>query len=565
VALLSAALLGTARVALAGPFSQVVAPGNPGASVSYLLAQPGSGLFGRPRTAAYVQVYDRADPPVGRTALTGLAGDSFRVSEDGAAAAIASVKPVAPDEPVALIVVADTNTGRGWLLPGPKHDDPLLYLRDTTLRLLREFPANGRYAVYTMATGPTGNPALADRTTAENAAQQLQAAPEARLLERIEQAVEALKAAPPAWRRIILVLSDGNSAFGRSYEIVQSAAAREHVAVFAVGTLDPNNPFRFLDRMAQETGGQAWLFAAQDLQPQPASPVLLDVLADQAIKAIKSAYRLEFSPTSSRREQREVLVTVKLPGGAEVRTAPVLYRTDPAGGVPAGLITLLVAVPLLAVAAGAAFYYLRLRPRKTDYYLVGHGPSAEHVPEHYLYTDWRAMGRGGRGYQLTPEDPHFRGISKTHVFIRAHDGSGRAAGQVEVRAGRPGNGVGLNTSFVYNETNGVRALGPEPYHLSVGDLLILQSGLHRDEGIRGLPAGVYLRLGHVGSTETEGSGTVEVDPDKTVVETRHAGDETVIEGAPVTPPAAVSTYIAGAPPAGVSPNGGAAGAGQRKF
>src|SRR3954447_18574866 len=84
----------------------------PNAAVSYLWPQRPSGLFGGPRVTAYVQVYDKADPPAGRSAVTGLPASAFSAAEDGQAVSL-TVKPVAPDDPVALIVVADTSTGRG--------------------------------------------------------------------------------------------------------------------------------------------------------------------------------------------------------------------------------------------------------------------------------------------------------------------------------------------------------------------------------------------------------------------------------------------------------------------
>src|SRR5262249_55873815 len=154
-------------------------------------------------------------------------------------------RSVPPDEPVALVVVVDTNE-RGWLLPGAKYTDPMQYLRDTTTKLLREFPENGRYAVYTMGDGPAATPLLGDRNSALNAAAQLQTAGDARLLERIDKAVAALSEMPPEWRRLVVVLSDGNSRGGRPYETVQAAALSGHVAVFAVGTIDPDQPYPFL-------------------------------------------------------------------------------------------------------------------------------------------------------------------------------------------------------------------------------------------------------------------------------------------------------------------------------
>jgi hypothetical protein len=528
-------------VAGAAPPLQAGGTTGPAAGISYFRYQPASGPLARDAATAYVQVFDRADPPVGRAPLAGLAPSAFSLLEDGTTVPV-SVRPVAPDEPVNLIVVADTNLDRGWLPPGPKYPDPLQYLRDATLRVLREFPQNGRYAVYSMDAGPAGTPALGDRGTAENAAQQLKRDPDARLLERLDKAVAALRDTPPNWRRIIVVLSDGNSAFGRNYEIVQQEAAKGYVAVFAVGTLDPNNPFRFLERMGQETGGQAWMFERADLQPAPASPVLPDLLIDQVVKSIKSAYRLDFSPQSIR-EQRELRVSVKTPAG-EARTSTVTYRGNPpppsTGPLLAGLGLL-----LLAGAAGGAFYYFRLRPTKTDYYLVGDGPTAGHVPELYLYTGWRPLGRGGRGYPLKPEDPHFAGLSKTHVWLRVHEwrrirgagGQVQQVGAVEARAGRPSSGVGLNTSFVYNEITGVRALSEKPFRLQTGDLLILQSALHTGPGQNGLPPGVYLRLGYVGGTTLDdraAAGQV-IDPDATVVESTAVGDRTEVDPVPHGP------------------------------
>ena len=245
--------------------------------------------------------------------------------------------------------------------------------------------------------------------------------------------MEALRDAPPGWRRLIFVLSDGNSAFGRNYELVQGSAAQARVAVFAVGTPDSNNPFRFLERMGQETGGQAWIFEKAQLQPSAGSPVLLDILVDQAVKAIKSAYRLEYTPPSAR-EQRELSVGVRMASG-DARSRLVSYRADPAPSVPQPLLFLGIGLPLLALAGGGLYYYW-LRPVKTDYYLAGYGPSTGHVPELYLYTDWRPLGRGGRGYPLTPDDPFFAGISKTHVWLRVQNWRRHPGGQ------RPGAGSG---------------------------------------------------------------------------------------------------------------------------
>jgi hypothetical protein len=336
------------------------------------------------------------------------------------------------------------------------------------------------------------------------------------------------------------------------------------VAVFAVGTIDQNNPFRFLERMGQETGGQAWLFDAAALQPSPTSPVMLDLLIDQVVKAIKSAYRLEYNPASSGLEQRDLVVTVKTPAAGDIKTKPVSYRTEAAGGASPLTLLLAAILPLLLVAGGGAFYFMRVRPVRTDYYVVGHGPSAGHVPEEYLYTNWRPIGRGGRGYQLKPEDPHFNGLSKTHAFLRVRGlrrikGSGDRAqtvGIVEAHAGKPSSGIGLNTSFVYNEISGVRPLSERPFQLQSGDLLILQPASRAGESVNGLPAGVYLRLGKVGATETEDGGGRPVDNDITLVESN--SDKTLIErraalqgatGAPRAPSAPIPVPPA---PAGLS-------------
>lgn len=577
------------RSALAAPLGQVAAA--PRASISYLWSTHTGGLFSGPHATAYVQVFDRADSPVERTAVTGLPATAFSAAEDGASVSV-TAKPVAPDEPIALIVVADTNTGRGWLGTGAKYPDPIQYLRDTALRVVREFPQAGRFALYTMAADASATPALGDRAAAETAAQQLQPNADALLLVQLDKAVAALASAPPAMRRVIVVLSDGNSQSGRPYEVIQDAAAKAHVAVFAVGTVDPNNPFRFLDRMGQETGGQAWYFDKTALQPQPTSPIMLDLLADQAIRAIKSAYRLEYTPPNSGREQRQLVVTVKGPGGAELKSPVSTYRGDPAGGTSTSVVVVAVLLPLLLIAGAGLFYFLRLRPAKSDYYLTGHGPSAGHVPEHYLYTQWRPVGRGGRGYQLDPEDPHFAGLSKTHVYVRVHNlrrvkgptGHAQTVGTVEAKAGRPSSGVGLNTTFVYNELTGVRPLSERPFQLQTGDLLILQPASRQGQNLNGLPPGVYLRLGNVGGTATESNAppAADYDADRTVVESVADSDRTMVEPVPggrqaagpgprigLQPPAppadADKTQVGQAVRVGpAAPNGGAAAPGRRQ-
>ena len=270
--------------------------------------------------------------------------------------------------------------------------------------------------------------------------------------------------------------------------------------------------------------------------------MLLDILVDQAVKAIKSAYRLEYTPPSAR-EQRELSVGVRMASG-DARSRLVSYRADPAPSVPQPLLFLGIGLPLLALAGGGLYYYW-LRPVKTDYYLAGYGPSTGHVPELYLYTDWRPLGRGGRGYPLTPDDPFFAGISKTHVWLRVQNwrriqgGSGQAqgVGAVEARAGRPSSGVGLNTTFVHNELTGLRALSEKPFRLQTGDVLILQSAAHTGEGLNGMPDGVYLRLGYVGGTVVEQRQAAPAgapdgapfDPDKTVVEGEVDPNRTVVE------------------------------------
>jgi len=117
----------------------------------------------------------------------------------------------------------------------------------------------------------------------------------------------------------------------------------------------------------------------------------------------------------------------------------------------------------------------------------------------------------------------------------------QTVGTVEVRAGKPSSGVGLNTSFVYNEITGVRPLSERPYQLQTGDLLILQPASRQGESLNGLPNGVYLRLGNVGGTATESGAPRDVDDeqtiaasdaDRTIVEPLPAG---VVPGAPGAP------------------------------
>jgi hypothetical protein len=195
--------------------------------------------------------------------------------------------------------------------------------------------------------------------------------------------------------------------------------------------------------------------------------------------------------------------------------------------------------------------YRLLRPQKTDYYLVGEGPTAGHAPEFYLYTNWRPLGRGGSGYPLEPDDPVFTGLSKTHVWLRVQGwgqirgaaGQAQGVGTVEARAGRPSSGVGLNTAFVYNELTGVRVLSERPFRLQTGDILILQSAGHTGVGPNGLPAGVYLRLGHVGATMVGGPREA-IDPDTTIIEIGETADgERTPVASPPVPPGSETRWI----------------------
>jgi hypothetical protein len=115
--------------------------------------------------------------------------------------------------------------------------------------------------------------------------------------------------------------------------------------------------------------------------------------------------------------------------------------------------------------------------------------------------------------------------------VRTTGGGQQTVGNVEVHAGRPSSGVGLNTAFVYNELTGVRALSEKPpFQLQSGDLLILQPAARFGESWNGLPAGVYLRVGHVGGTDIPTRPAADVDltdPDRTIVETADS-DRTLV-------------------------------------
>ena len=241
-----------AQAAPAGQAAVIPAGGSvPVASVYSVRSRAGTGL-GAPVVSAYVQVLAPVDGVVGRTAVLGLSGGAFSVAENGKPVQ-AAVQPVSPDEPLALVVIADTANERRWLLPAAKYTDPLQYLREAGGAALRQFPENGRYALYTMNTD--GVAPLADRTSAANAAAQLaDRGGQARLLQRLDEAVVALQEMPPEWRRVVLVLSDGNSRFGRPYETVREAALEANVAIFGVGTADPDQPYSYLGRLSQDTG-----------------------------------------------------------------------------------------------------------------------------------------------------------------------------------------------------------------------------------------------------------------------------------------------------------------------
>ncbi len=509
-----------APVVLAAPAAQSAQAGAaPEAGVSYVTQRPGS-FLAAPVVSAYVHVFTAADAPVGRTAVQGLQAAAFSATENSQPVGLA-VRPAPADEPLAMVVIADTANERRWLGTGAKYTDPLQYLREAAATALRDLPENGRYAVYTMNTD--GVAPLADRTSALNAAAQLQdRVGQPRLLQRLDEAVAALREAPPEWRRVVLVLSDGNSRFGRPYEALREAALKEHVAVFAVGTIDPGQPYNFLDQLARETGGATWAFEKEKLQPLPASPALLELLSGEAARAVRSAYRVEYQPPNTGRDRRDLAISVRTTGGEarartsyEARFGTWLSSRALLGG---GLLLALVAGCVYVVAGKGPG---SRRPVRTDYYLVGRGPTAAHfAEEEYLFTHWRPLGRGGRGYRLPPEDPHYIGISRTHVFIRVKNlrtvragGVEQTVGEVEVRAGSRGGRRGINTAYIYNDLTGPRLLSQRPYQLQKGDLLVLQGFVHEQEpaGNDGVPPGVRLELGYVANTDTGGATSIEDD------------------------------------------------------
>jgi len=243
------------------------------------------------------------------------------------------------------------------------------------------------------------------------------------------------------------------------------------------------------------------------------------------VKAIRSAYRIEYQPTGSGSvggagdELRTLTVTVKTPAG-DAR-AQRSYRAAFGGGwltpraLLAGGALLLLGAGAIAMAAG--YGPAGRRPVRTDYYLIGRGPTSTHFPEEeYLFTGWRSLGRGGRGYRLPPENPHYLGISRTHVFLRVKNvrkvragGVEQTVGEIEVRAGSRGSGRGLNTAYVYNDLTGPRLLSERPYEMQKGDVLILQGFAHgaAEEAPDGIPRGVRLELGYVANTDVAGGAT----------------------------------------------------------
>ena len=297
---------GGGRLAGPRPGPSPSPPGYPGAppgadrqrgpSAGYPTCTTSPGRGRRPAQGHRLRAGLRPRRPARRAGpVAGLAPTAFSATEDGRPVSL-TVRPAAPDEPVALIVVADTNTGREWLPPpAPGTPTPCCTSGTSPRGCCGSSPRTGATPSTPWPGGPPGLPPLGDRATAE-----------------------AARAAPPTGPGRPLAGAPGAGRGGPAGRPAGVAPAdlrpqRRQLGLRAqlragagVGGAGPGGRLRRGHPGLQQPLPLPGAHGPGDRGPgldlreggapaQRRSPVLLDILVDQAVKSIKSAYRLEYT------------------------------------------------------------------------------------------------------------------------------------------------------------------------------------------------------------------------------------------------------------------------------
>ena len=258
----------------------------------------------------YVELFASVVDAAGRP-IPGLSQDSFEVTEDGAAQTIRRFEWV-DDTPFHAGLLIDTSASM---------EESIEQVQTAAERFVdKALQPQDRMAVLTFANRPQVESRFTkDAGMLARALAGLEATGTTALYDSLVYSLSYFDGI--SGQKALLLLSDGkdeNSSF--SFESALETVKRSGVTIYAIGlkhAARDRNTRRVLERIAEETGGQAFLI--EDLDE-------LDAVYDQIERELRNRYLLAYQSTNDRPDSDFRVIRVDVDRrGAEVRTMSGYY------------------------------------------------------------------------------------------------------------------------------------------------------------------------------------------------------------------------------------------------
>ena len=258
----------------------------------------------------YVELFASVVDDRGRP-VPDLSQDRFRITEDGAAQTIRRFEWV-DDTPFHAGLLIDTSASM---------EDSIEQVQTAAQRFVdKALQPQDRLAVLTFANRPQVESRFTkDTGMLARALAGLEATGTTALYDSLVYSLSYFDGI--SGQKALLLLSDGkdeNSTF--SFESALETAQRSGVTIYAIGlkrAARDRNTRRVLERIAEETGGQAFLIEEVDE---------LDAVYDQIERELRNRYLLTYQSTSNKPESDFRVIRVEVDRrGAEVRTMSGYY------------------------------------------------------------------------------------------------------------------------------------------------------------------------------------------------------------------------------------------------
>ncbi len=258
----------------------------------------------------YVELFASVVDAAGRP-IPGLSQDSFEVTEDGAAQTIRRFEWV-DDTPFHAGLLIDTSASM---------EESIEQVQTAAERFVdKALQPQDRMAVLTFANRPQVESRFTkDAGMLARALAGLEATGTTALYDSLVYSLSYFDGI--SGQKALLLLSDGkdeNSSF--SFESALETVKRSGVTIYAIGlkhAARDRNTRRVLERIAEETGGQAFLIEDVDE---------LDAVYDQVERELRNRYLLAYQSTNNRPDSDFRVIRVDVDRrGAEVRTMSGYY------------------------------------------------------------------------------------------------------------------------------------------------------------------------------------------------------------------------------------------------